>query len=141
MARLAQNTAMSGRVSIKRSTRTQVRCRYHCLFVAVCRIRELDELRCSLSKPGQAEPRRPATKRYFAGPVLTFGPGICCSREGRATLGVAPSGRDAPPLVLFSPHWSPDGRYIAAQSSDSQKLMLFDFKTQKWAELARITTA
>jgi len=42
---------------------------------------------------------------------------------------------------LFSPHWSPDGRYIAALSSDSQKLMLFDFKTQKWAELARITTA
>jgi Tol biopolymer transport system component len=42
---------------------------------------------------------------------------------------------------LFSPHWSPDGRYIAAQSSDSQKLMLFDLKTQKWAELARITTA
>jgi len=42
---------------------------------------------------------------------------------------------------LFSPHWSPDGRYIVALSSDSQKLMLFDFKTQKWAELARITTA
>jgi Tol biopolymer transport system component len=43
--------------------------------------------------------------------------------------------------TLFSPHWSPDGRYIAALSSDSQKLMLFDFKTQKWAELARITIA
>jgi Tol biopolymer transport system component len=43
--------------------------------------------------------------------------------------------------TLFSPHCSPDGRYIAAQSSDSQKLMLFDLKTQKWAELARITTA
>jgi Tol biopolymer transport system component len=42
---------------------------------------------------------------------------------------------------LFASHWSPDGRYIVAQSSDSQKLMLFDFKTQKWAELARITTA
>jgi Tol biopolymer transport system component/predicted Ser/Thr protein kinase len=42
---------------------------------------------------------------------------------------------------LFSPHWSPDGRYIVALSSDSQKLMLFDFKNQKWAELARITTA
>jgi Tol biopolymer transport system component len=42
---------------------------------------------------------------------------------------------------VFSPHWSPDGRYIAAQSVDSQKLMLFDFKSQKWTELARITSA
>jgi len=36
---------------------------------------------------------------------------------------------------LFSPHWSPDGRYVVAMSSDSRKLMLFDFSTQKWAEL------
>jgi len=34
---------------------------------------------------------------------------------------------------LFSPRWSPDGRYLAALSGDSQKLMLYDFKTQKWA--------
>jgi Tol biopolymer transport system component len=43
--------------------------------------------------------------------------------------------------ALLSPHWSPDGRYLAAMSNDSEKLMLFDFKTQKWAELARSTTA
>ena len=42
---------------------------------------------------------------------------------------------------LYSPHWSPDGRYIAALSGDAQKLMLFDFKNQKWAELARIGVA
>ena len=42
---------------------------------------------------------------------------------------------------MFSPHWSPDGRYIASHSSDSQKIMLFDFKTQKWTELAGITSA
>ncbi len=42
---------------------------------------------------------------------------------------------------FFSPHWSPDGRYLAAHSSDSQKLVLFDFKTQKWTELAGITSA
>src|SRR5256884_6211284 len=34
---------------------------------------------------------------------------------------------------LYSPRWSPDGRYLAALSGDSQKLMLYDFKTQKWA--------
>jgi Tol biopolymer transport system component/DNA-binding winged helix-turn-helix (wHTH) protein len=36
---------------------------------------------------------------------------------------------------LFSPHWSPDGRYVLAMSLDSRKLMVFDFNTQKWAEL------
>ncbi len=36
---------------------------------------------------------------------------------------------------LYSPHWSPDGRYVLAMSLDSPKLMLFDFNTHKWAEL------
>ncbi len=36
---------------------------------------------------------------------------------------------------LFSPHWSPDGRYLAAQTSDDLKQTLFDFTTQKWEEL------
>jgi eukaryotic-like serine/threonine-protein kinase len=34
---------------------------------------------------------------------------------------------------LFSPRWSPDGRYLAAVSSDSKRIMLFDFRTQKWS--------
>jgi len=33
---------------------------------------------------------------------------------------------------LFSPRWSPNGRYIAALSPDFTKVMLFDFRTQKW---------
>ena len=35
----------------------------------------------------------------------------------------------------FSPHWSPDGRYIDAQTSDGLKQTLFDFKTERWQEL------
>jgi Tol biopolymer transport system component len=36
---------------------------------------------------------------------------------------------------LFSPRWSPDGRYVAAITADRPfKLMLFDFATQKWTE-------
>ncbi len=35
---------------------------------------------------------------------------------------------------LFSPRWSPDGRYIAALPEDSKKLVLFDFKTGKWSD-------
>ena len=38
---------------------------------------------------------------------------------------------------LFAPFWSPNGRYISAQpQAQWRKLMLFDFTTQKWAELA-----
>jgi Tol biopolymer transport system component len=40
---------------------------------------------------------------------------------------------------LYSPRWSPDGRYIAAMNFESRMLMLFDFQTQKWQELARVT--
>jgi eukaryotic-like serine/threonine-protein kinase len=38
-------------------------------------------------------------------------------------------------LVLAE--WSPDGRYIATRSSDHHTIMLFDVRTQRWAELAR----
>ena len=34
---------------------------------------------------------------------------------------------------LFSPRWSPNGRYVAALSPDFTKVMLFDYKTQKWS--------
>jgi Tol biopolymer transport system component len=41
-------------------------------------------------------------------------------------------------LGLYRPRWSPDGRYLAALSADSRRLMLFDFTTRKWAELAKL---
>jgi len=40
---------------------------------------------------------------------------------------------------LYSPRWSPDGRYVTALSSSSGGVMLFDFGTQKWQELAKIS--
>jgi hypothetical protein len=40
---------------------------------------------------------------------------------------------------LFSPRWSPDGRYVAAIPVVGQdKLVLFDFTTEKWTELAKL---
>jgi eukaryotic-like serine/threonine-protein kinase len=33
---------------------------------------------------------------------------------------------------LFSPRWSPDGKYLAALAGDSSGLHLYDFKTQEW---------
>lgn len=38
---------------------------------------------------------------------------------------------------LYSPRWSPDGRYISAFSGDSKILLLYDSETRKWSELAR----
>jgi len=40
---------------------------------------------------------------------------------------------------LYSPRWSPDGRYIVGMPFQSRSLMLFDFATQKWEEIAKIT--
>jgi Tol biopolymer transport system component/DNA-binding winged helix-turn-helix (wHTH) protein len=42
---------------------------------------------------------------------------------------------------FFSPHWSPDGRYVLAMTLDEAKLMLFDFSTQKWEQLADVEAA
>ena len=38
---------------------------------------------------------------------------------------------------LYSPRWSPDGRSIAAFSGDSTQILLFNFDSGKWTELAR----
>jgi Tol biopolymer transport system component len=35
---------------------------------------------------------------------------------------------------LYAPRLSPDGQYLAAMSSDSKKLLIFDFRTQKWRD-------
>jgi Tol biopolymer transport system component len=40
---------------------------------------------------------------------------------------------------IYSPRWSPDGRYVAALTCCGDwKLMLFDFKTQKWEKLSEL---
>jgi len=36
---------------------------------------------------------------------------------------------------LFSPRWSPDGRYLAAVNVEgSHNLMLYDFRTREWSQ-------
>jgi Tol biopolymer transport system component len=40
---------------------------------------------------------------------------------------------------LFSPRWSPDGSHVVAMPFQSRSLMLFDFSTQKWQEIAKMT--
>jgi len=42
---------------------------------------------------------------------------------------------------LFSPRWSPDGKWIAALTLDQNKVMLFDVAGQRWKELASTSAA
>jgi len=42
---------------------------------------------------------------------------------------------------LFSPRWSPDGRYLLAMTADFQKLVLYDFNSRKWEDLETIPPA
>jgi Tol biopolymer transport system component/DNA-binding winged helix-turn-helix (wHTH) protein len=37
---------------------------------------------------------------------------------------------------LFSPRWSPDGRFLVAMPLDQRKLMLFDLPSKRWTEIA-----
>jgi Tol biopolymer transport system component len=39
---------------------------------------------------------------------------------------------------LYSPRWSPDGRYILAMPANKQNLRLFDFTGKKWVELGGV---
>jgi eukaryotic-like serine/threonine-protein kinase len=61
------------------------------------------------------------------------------SESGIEILGL--NTRQVSPLAgsqgLFSPRVSPDGRYLAALSADSKKLMLYEFATRKWSQLAQ----
>ncbi|MGA9671483.1 MAG: winged helix-turn-helix domain-containing protein [Terracidiphilus sp.] len=42
---------------------------------------------------------------------------------------------------LFSPRWSPDGKWIAALTLAQNKVMLFDVANQRWTELASTSAA
>lgn len=40
---------------------------------------------------------------------------------------------------LWSPRWSPDGRYIVAETVDSLELKLFDVRLRQWRSLVRLS--
>jgi Tol biopolymer transport system component/DNA-binding winged helix-turn-helix (wHTH) protein len=42
---------------------------------------------------------------------------------------------------LFSPRWSPDGKYIAALSLDQRRLMIYTVASKSWATLATTSVA
>ena len=40
---------------------------------------------------------------------------------------------------LWSPRWSPTGRHILAMSNDGNKVLVFDFTTRAWTEMAQMS--
>ena len=86
-------------------------------------------------KPAHAEKRGQIDTNWSAdGQKMIFGYVV-----GAANLSISMLDLKAHKLTtipgsdgLFSPRWSPDGRYLAALSPDFTKVMLFDFQTQKW---------
>jgi Tol biopolymer transport system component len=39
---------------------------------------------------------------------------------------------------LWSPRWSPDGRYLVAETIDSQGLRIFDLRARQWTSLVQV---
>ncbi|HLW79555.1 MAG TPA: protein kinase, partial [Terriglobia bacterium] len=92
---------------------------------------------------GAAQPLAPSTDNQLDpgwspdGSALVFGGSDVSGGEihvfDRKTRQISslPGSKD-----LFSPRWSPDGKYILALTPDPEaKLMLYDVKTQKWSHL------
>jgi DNA-binding winged helix-turn-helix (wHTH) protein/Tol biopolymer transport system component len=41
---------------------------------------------------------------------------------------------------LWSPRWSPDGRFLIAETIDSRRLLLFNFSKQTWEPVAQVSS-
>ena len=70
------------------------------------------------------------------------GPGFESSGSSNAVIRILDLSTGQPTTLpdsqgLFSPRWSPDGRYVAAISFDSRRLLLFDTTVNQWTELVR----
>lgn len=98
---------------------------------------------------GEYEPVMPTTVRQGAptwspdGKRLAFGDLLENSRRpvGQSVIHIVDATtRQATTLPgsrgLWTARWSPDGRHIAALTEDSRSLMVFDFATGKWVQLA-----
>jgi len=71
------------------------------------------------------------------GGSIVFGAVYTAAKTGIRVVDVKTRAVKAVPgsEQLFSPRWSPDGKWIAAVRSNSQGLLLFDVAKQKWEEV------
>ena len=74
-------------------------------------------------------PKRDAL--IFGNPWWSVTPAIHLLNTATRRLATLPGSEG-----LYPPRWSPDGRYVAAVGKDLRRVLLFDFTTQQWQELA-----
>jgi serine/threonine protein kinase/Tol biopolymer transport system component len=74
------------------------------------------------------------TRIAFGGPAADPTSTIRILEVGTHQISTLPGSKG-----FFAPRWSPDGRYLVALPFASRSLMLFDFATQKWEEIAKIS--
>jgi serine/threonine protein kinase/Tol biopolymer transport system component len=67
---------------------------------------------------------------WVAGPSSAQNP-IHIVKVGSGETTVVPGSEG-----LVCPRWSPDGRYLTAESADESRLMLYDFRTHQWGKVA-----
>jgi len=83
----------------------------------------------------------PQADAYWSpdGSALVFGSPYASSSKGIRVLDLKTRAISTLPdsQDLFSPRWSPDGRYIAAVRWNSQGILLFDRNKQKWSEIGQ----
>jgi Tol biopolymer transport system component/DNA-binding winged helix-turn-helix (wHTH) protein len=82
------------------------------------------------------------------GSRLVFGrvPDLMGKENGARNLQILDLGTQRLEVVpgsdgVFSPRWSPDGRYIAALSLDQRRLLLFNTETRTWKTIADTSVA
>jgi Tol biopolymer transport system component/tRNA A-37 threonylcarbamoyl transferase component Bud32 len=90
----------------------------------------------------QADPTWSADGKRLA---FGSGPGAELSTSPNAVIRVVDLDTGAASVLpdsqgLFSPRYSPDGRYLAALGFDSARLVLFDLETRKWKDVYRGAT-
>ena len=73
------------------------------------------------------------------GSRIVFGSGPASAASGIDILDLATHTVSTVPgsQGFYSARWSPDGKHLVAFNTDETKLLLFDFQTQKWTELAK----
>lgn len=67
--------------------------------------------------------------RYPFGPDQPERPDIRIFDLSTKQVAVVPGS-----VKFYSPRWSPNGKYLAGLSTDNKKIVIYDFKTQKWSD-------
>jgi serine/threonine protein kinase len=107
--------------------------------VALARLRreaQAASLLTSLNPQGQLDPMwlPDGTRIIFAGASSDANSAIQILDISSHKIATLPDSQG-----LYSPRWSPDGRYVVAMPPNPLMLRLFDFATQKWEEITKVT--